>query len=595
MFRRQCLILLIHNTSRVCISELLLKIKQIFFRLGNANGTKVMLRASVVCGQPSEKDVTCNFKLTNNGNEAIFVSPLFTPLHGLYSDCLKVTHNGKDVHYDGNRAKIRYPPPENAFIKLGQKKSISSNFQLSDGYSTIHPGVYKVFVDISLLYHRQNSLMYESKKLRSPPTTFKILRKSTYRKTAGQRQRTKKPISAEAITVGQPLSPHFQGSHASNNLKKQISAVHRAVYFYAQASALETMEDDQHYTLLFGNTLPKRNTVRKHYSDTVKRMEQYVMKYDIYNGNKCCNKKTVLACTSFQSGVIYLCKYMFDILSPLNPDNGFDSYMNTILHEYMHVVWDAEDVRGGYGWNNAKALARKHPNLALLNADNYAYFTQTTYPFNFGIDAMYIAPNGRTYLIKENFYARLGSGRIDPFTLDSGYPLLINLGGWGALKNNFSKRFDSLFNCADRSKTYATSGPNYIRYSDSWAEEIDSGYPRPIKGYWGNLDPDFLKGFDSGCNIKSYGKTYVTKGKYYVRYSDDYCIKVDQGYPKRISDNWQNLPPTFNDGFDSMLGAGTRVFITKGTQYVRFTGKTFSVDAGYPKNIRGQFGGVDYQ
>ena len=523
------------------------------------------------------------------------MSPLFTPLHGLYSDCLKVTRNGKNVHFDGNRANVRYPPPENSFIKLGQKKSISSNFQLSDGYSTIFPGIYKVAVDISLLYHRQNSLIYESKKLRSHPFTFKIRRKSSQRKTVGQRQRMKKPISAKAITVGQPLSPKFQGTHASDNLKKQISAVHRAVYFYAQASALETMEDDEHYTLLFGDTLPTRNTVKKHYLDTVKRMEQFSMTYDIYDDDKCCDESTTLACTSFQSGVIYLCKLMFDVLSPLKPDSGFYSYMKTILHEYMHVVWNAEDVPGGYGWNNAKALARDSPNLALINADNYACFTQTTYPFNFGIDAMYVAPNGRTYIIKENFYARLGFGRIDPFTMDSGYPRLINLGGWGALKNNFSKRFDSLFNCGDRSLTYATSGSNYIRYSGRWAAEIDSGYPKPIKGHWGNLDPNFLMGFDSGCNIKSYEKTYLTKGKFYVRYSDDYCLNVDQGYPKLISSNWQNLPQAFKDGFDSMLGAATRVFISKGTQYVRFTGKTFSVDTGYPKNIRGQFGGVDYQ
>ena len=34
-------------------------------------------------------------------------------------------------------------------------------------------------------------------------------------------------------------------------------------------------------------------------------------------------------------------------------------------------------------------------------------------------------------------------------------------------------------------KTYVTKGGQYVRYSDSNAGRVDSGYPRPIQGMWG--------------------------------------------------------------------------------------------------------------
>lgn len=86
-------------------------------------------------------------------------------------------------------------------------------------------------------------------------------------------------------------------------------------------------------------------------------------------------------------------------------------------------------------------------------------------------------------------------------------------------------------------KIYVIFGNQYVRYSDSNASTPDAGYPKPIAGNWGNLPPEFLTGFDAIATLPN-GKTYVTRGGRYVRYSDSNANTVDAEYPKPIAGNW---------------------------------------------------------
>jgi hypothetical protein len=140
-------------------------------------------------------------------------------------------------------------------------------------------------------------------------------------------------------------------------------------------------------------------------------------------------------------------------------------------------------------------------------------------------------------------------------------------------------------------KIYVTFGGQYIRYSDASASIPDAGYPKPIAGNWGNLPAAFLTGFDAMATLPN-GKTYVTKGGQYVRYSDPGANTVDAGYPKPIAGNWGNLPPAFLTGFDSMTTLPNgKTYVTKGSEYVRYSDAGAStIDAGYPKPITGNWG-----
>lgn len=142
-------------------------------------------------------------------------------------------------------------------------------------------------------------------------------------------------------------------------------------------------------------------------------------------------------------------------------------------------------------------------------------------------------------------------------------------------------RYDSMA-ILPNGKFYATIGSQYIRASFPNLT-IDPGYPKPIQGNWGPLPASFNAGFDS-MTVLPNGSLYVTKGGYYVKYTDAYGTKIAPGYPKPIAGNWGNLPTQFNSGFDAMESFGGKTYVTQQNLFVRYSDKTASrVDPGYPK------------
>ena len=76
---------------------------------------------------------------------------------------------------------------------------------------------------------------------------------------------------------------------------------------------------------------------------------------------------------------------------------------------------------------------------------------------------------------------------------------------------------------------YVVRDNQYVKYTDAYGSKVASGYPKMIKGNWGDLPGSFNHGFDA---MESFGgKTYVTRGNLFVRYSDKAAVKVDPGFP----------------------------------------------------------------
>lgn len=134
-------------------------------------------------------------------------------------------------------------------------------------------------------------------------------------------------------------------------------------------------------------------------------------------------------------------------------------------------------------------------------------------------------------------------------------------------------------------KLYATYGSKYVRMSLP-DMKTDPGYPKPIRGNWGALPESFNQGFDS-MSVLSNGALYVTKGPYYVKYSDPQATIVAPGYPKLIRGNWGALPESFNQGFDTLEALKNGMtYVTKGNQYLRYRDRAATIiDAGYPKTM----------
>jgi hypothetical protein len=93
-------------------------------------------------------------------------------------------------------------------------------------------------------------------------------------------------------------------------------------------------------------------------------------------------------------------------------------------------------------------------------------------------------------------------------------------------------------------------------------------------------------------NVWPNGKVYFFKGSKYDRY-DVAADKVDAGYPKNIAGNWPGFPATFAAGVDAyVMWDNGKAYFFKGTKYIRYDVAADTVDAGYPKPIAGNWPGL---
>ncbi|WP_300454447.1 hemopexin repeat-containing protein [Accumulibacter sp.] len=158
---------------------------------------------------------------------------------------------------------------------------------------------------------------------------------------------------------------------------------------------------------------------------------------------------------------------------------------------------------------------------------------------------------------------------------------------WAGLpREMYQKSIDAVLWRESNGKIYMFNGPNYVRLTGSTA---DAGYPKPIAGNWQGLPAVFNDGIDAAFWRKTNGKIYLFKGDQYVRLTE---TQVDAGYPKSIAGNWMGIPGTFEEGIDAVfMHSGTnKIYMFKGDKYIRLTGST--MDAGYPKPIKGNFKGL---
>ena len=196
-------------------------------------------------------------------------------------------------------------------------------------------------------------------------------------------------------------------------------------------------------------------------------------------------------------------------------------------------------------------------------------------------------PDGKTYATFGNQYVRYPDAGANK--IDAGYAKRI-AGNWGLLPPALLDGFDLTATLPD-GKTYITKGSQYVRYSETGANTIDPNYPRPIAGNWDNLSATFANGFDTMCTLPD-GKTYITKGNQYVRYSDASANVIDPTYPRAIAANWGKLPKAFEVGFDTVCTLPNRkIYFTRDGQYVRYSDASANiVDPGYPKPIVSNWG-----
>jgi Hemopexin/Astacin (Peptidase family M12A) len=111
-----------------------------------------------------------------------------------------------------------------------------------------------------------------------------------------------------------------------------------------------------------------------------------------------------------------------------------------------------------------------------------------------------------------------------------------------------------------------------------------------------NLDAQFAgtlyPGPVSPTSVWPNGKVYLFKGSKYLRY-DVATDKTDPGYPIEIAGRWPGFPAHFQTGVDAgVLWTTGKAYYFKGSEYIRYDLPNDRVDPGYPHPIAGNWPGL---
>ncbi len=153
------------------------------------------------------------------------------------------------------------------------------------------------------------------------------------------------------------------------------------------------------------------------------------------------------------------------------------------------------------------------------------------------------------------------------------------------------------FWCGKNNKIYVFYNPNrdipaqYYRI-DATTNMVEAGYPKDITGNWPGLPAEFNEGIDAALWNNNSQKIYFFKNDKYVRIDPNNGWNVEAGYPKNIAGNWPGLPASFATKIDAAMwnDHNNKVYMFKNKQYVRIDpNNNWAVEPGYPKNIAGNW------
>lgn len=146
-----------------------------------------------------------------------------------------------------------------------------------------------------------------------------------------------------------------------------------------------------------------------------------------------------------------------------------------------------------------------------------------------GISAALRASDGRIFFFGGDIYARVDAAGQVGFIRSE----------WGLVRNVIAAQ--SRVNAAFRDpqgRTYLFGGDQFVRYSGDQYDFVDEGFPQAIGQKWGDLPEAFRSGIDAALcfPVDGVDRVYLFKGREFVRYSSSDYSRVDDGYPKRITD-----------------------------------------------------------
>lgn len=171
--------------------------------------------------------------------------------------------------------------------------------------------------------------------------------------------------AAQGASKGAPTAP------VSCDAKQMILLQHAVTVAERRTAAAVAFLDAEpyhaHVREWFGTTPPQK--VRMRMARTLELLRPERRPPFICGTAEACGNRPVFAIANLTRRTVMLCPMFFQARN-----EGADSRPGVIVHEMTHLAAGTGDM--AYGRSAALALARKEPDRAAMNADNYEYFVE---------------------------------------------------------------------------------------------------------------------------------------------------------------------------------------------------------------------------
>ena len=309
--------------------------------------------------------ITCSFMFTNNGNEDYYLMKRKTPLEGIRSPFVTITHEGTAILLYKGIIVYRLPPTKENFVLLKAGGSISVTVQITDAFSIDTDGLYTVQYSKPLQYlsvNEMNAMSIDQLKESFVSESVQLYLEDTHLLLKPKKEEVKIDYTVHLQDCG---SASFSNGDKNNSLtldahKKLCGGIDKAI---------REIGSNDIYQRWFGTyTFTRGSTVRSTYTSMKTGLDSRSLTY--YNDGPDCQPNDAAYTTpSYWTTTVYLCGPYYGLGTYCS--GTADTKERILAHEWSHALANRADEE--YGVDKCKELAKNSPARAMNNADSYSY------------------------------------------------------------------------------------------------------------------------------------------------------------------------------------------------------------------------------
>ena len=300
--------------------------------------------------------VACTFEFLNVAGDDYYLLKRNTPLEGLLSPFIAVSHEGRRLEYEGIFIH-RGPPTKDEYILLKAGQKVSATVQINEAFALMNDDIYTVqyIKPLIVLNNDEITEVYASKVA------------YIYLEGPVSLPSTQDAVQSEgSVTIESCTTASFTGGSASQ--RADILNAHKKLcskFGVAKGKVSNTT----FYKTWFGTYTTKRadkvkDVCQKCKDGITNKAVTYVI-----NPSDCESNWNAY---TYKGGTkVYLCP-AYNNYQVYCKSNGDPTKEGILAHEWTHAFGYTDD--NAYGAAANKKLAKDNPDKAVENADSYEYW-----------------------------------------------------------------------------------------------------------------------------------------------------------------------------------------------------------------------------